>query len=219
MFRTYRIALTADIEKASLNTSVAVSDRDVLRFLRITEENEAEYDIQVLRFTRVGFGVSSSPFLLNATIRKHVEGYSKGHSPMIAKFVNSFYVDNMVCGAEEEEEALELYQNSKELMKDGGLIFGSFLLILLNCRYKLMRKREVPEREQKRNLCQEHTREDPTTSERRAQGLGVLWDVCQDELVFNLNAIAREAMESEPTKRKVISIVSKFFDPLGICVS
>ena len=45
--------------------------------------------------------------------------------------------------------------------------------------------------------------------------LGVLWDVLQDELLFDIGEVA-EAMEPlEPTKRNLVSITAKFFDPLG----
>ena len=46
--------------------------------------------------------------------------------------------------------------------------------------------------------------------------LGVLWDVLQDELLFDIGEVA-EAMEPlEPTKRNLVSITAKFFDPLGV---
>ena len=55
----------ADIEKAFLMIAVEESDRDVLRFLWVNDINEDEVKIHPLRFTRVVFGVCSSPFLLN----------------------------------------------------------------------------------------------------------------------------------------------------------
>ena len=78
-FRAYRIALTADIEKAFLMISVEEKDRDVLRFLWVNDANEDEIKIRPLRFTRVVFGVCSSPFLLNSTIRHHLEQYRSSH--------------------------------------------------------------------------------------------------------------------------------------------
>ena len=46
--------------------------------------------------------------------------------------------------------------------------------------------------------------------------LGVLWDVLRDELLFDIGEVA-EAMEPlEPTKRNLVSITTKFFDPLGV---
>ena len=74
-FRSYRIALTADIEKAFLMISVEERDRDIFHFLWVNNVDGDEVKIQPLRFTRVVFGVCSSPFLLNSTIRHHLEQY------------------------------------------------------------------------------------------------------------------------------------------------
>jgi hypothetical protein len=74
-FRVHRIAIIADIEKAFLMISVAKEDRDVMRFLWYKDVHGDQLDLMELRFARVVFGVSSSPFLLNATIRHHLESY------------------------------------------------------------------------------------------------------------------------------------------------
>ena len=66
-FSSHKIALTADIEKAFLNVSVNETDRDFLRFLWVNDISNREPELCVYRFARVVFGVSSSPFLLNAT--------------------------------------------------------------------------------------------------------------------------------------------------------
>ena len=58
----------ADIEKAFLMISVAEEDRDVLRFLWLEDIKNELPKIQVLRFTRVVFGVSSNPFLLISSV-------------------------------------------------------------------------------------------------------------------------------------------------------
>ena len=68
-FRSHRIALAGDIEKAFLMVSVAKVDRNVLRFLWFDDVWSEHLKVITLRFTRVVFGVSSSPFLLNATIK------------------------------------------------------------------------------------------------------------------------------------------------------
>ena len=63
-FRERKIALVGDIEKAFLNIRVQEQDRNALRFLLL------------YRFCRVVFGVNSSPFLLNATVRHHIMSVS-----------------------------------------------------------------------------------------------------------------------------------------------
>ena len=61
-FRLHNIAFVGDVEKAFLMVSVADSDRDVLRFLWIKDVKGTQSEIVVMRFTRVVFGVSASPF-------------------------------------------------------------------------------------------------------------------------------------------------------------
>ena len=75
-FRMHRIALTADIEKAFLMVSMSEKDRDILRFLWYDDVTKKQPEVRMFRFTRVVFSVSSSPFLLNATISHHLSKHS-----------------------------------------------------------------------------------------------------------------------------------------------
>ena len=61
-----------------------------------------------LRFTRVVFGVSASPFLLNATIQHHLE-HAKVDFEIMKRWSRAFYVDDIVTGAEDQNEAHTLY--------------------------------------------------------------------------------------------------------------
>ena len=63
-FRVHKVALIGDIEKAFLMINIANRDKDVLRFLWLENPRTVNSDIVKFRFTRVVFGVSSSPFLL-----------------------------------------------------------------------------------------------------------------------------------------------------------
>ena len=46
--------------------------------------------------------------------------------------------------------------------------------------------------------------------------LGVYWDVMSDHLLFSFDEVAAHSTEVEPTKRNIVSVVSKFYDPLGL---
>ncbi|KAF2886826.1 hypothetical protein ILUMI_19347 [Ignelater luminosus] len=68
-FREKEIAVISDIEIAFLQISITPRDRNVLRFLWWNENNI----IEIYRYTRVVFGVTSSPFILAAIIKLHLE--------------------------------------------------------------------------------------------------------------------------------------------------
>ena len=74
-FRLQKCTFVADIEKAFLMIAVAEQDRDALKFSWVDDIMKSTPDIQVLLFTRVSFGAASSPFLLNATGKYHIEKF------------------------------------------------------------------------------------------------------------------------------------------------
>ena len=63
------------------------TDKDVLGFLWVNDIDKAEPKVITLRFTRVVFGLSSSPFLLNATIKHHIEQYEQCDPDFTRKFL------------------------------------------------------------------------------------------------------------------------------------
>ena len=119
-FRTYKTALAADIEKAFLMISVAQPDRDVLCFLWIDDIHKQLPSVVTLRFTRVVFGVSSSPFLLNATIKHHVDKYKSAEVGFVKRFTRLIYIDNVAYDAKDDDSAFELYVKSKRILAEGG---------------------------------------------------------------------------------------------------
>ena len=46
--------------------------------------------------------------------------------------------------------------------------------------------------------------------------LGIYWNVSEDRFEFDLGSIAQAMDVTTPTKRDVVSITAKFFDPLGV---
>ena len=56
-----------------------------------------------LRFTCAVFGLSSSPFLLNATIKHHIEQFEQCEPDFTRKFIESIYVDDLTLGDSDVE--------------------------------------------------------------------------------------------------------------------
>ena len=102
-FRTYKVALTADIEKAFLQVGLQPADRDVTRFLWLKDPTKplSKDNLQIYRFTRVPFGVISSPFLLGATILHHLEQVG---TPTADKIMKHMYVDNLLTGVNSSKD-------------------------------------------------------------------------------------------------------------------
>ena len=120
-FRENRIALVGDIEKAFLNIEIHPVDRDCLRFLWFKDFRSEDSEIIVFRFLRLWFGLNSSPFLLNAVLLHHIETYKAYDPKFTSKLIESFYVDDLVSGGGNADEAFTLYQKASERMKEGGL--------------------------------------------------------------------------------------------------
>ena len=82
----------------------------------------ARTHLETLRFRRVMFGVSSSPFLLNGTIKYHIEQFQSVDPKFVAQFLRSIYIDDVVFGASSVQEAFELYSKLKTRLLEGGFI-------------------------------------------------------------------------------------------------
>ncbi|UYV70400.1 hypothetical protein LAZ67_7002911 [Cordylochernes scorpioides] len=93
-FRLNKIGVIADIEKAFLQISVAKEDRQFLRFLCYT----------------------SSPFLLAATLKLHLEQYEREVIPLL----KCMYMDNCVNSVTSLEEAQVFQQQSIDLLSPAG---------------------------------------------------------------------------------------------------
>ena len=98
--------------------AVDEKDHDVLRFLWTSELDSDILKPLILIFTRVVFGVSSSPFLLNVTIDHRIESYRNIDPFFNDKLLSS--VDDVSFGSPDVESMLQLYQKSKEAVGRGG---------------------------------------------------------------------------------------------------
>eukprot|EP00112_Aurelia_sp_Birch-Aquarium-sp1_P026113 Seg9058.1 transcript_id=Seg9058.1/GoldUCD/mRNA.D3Y31 product="hypothetical protein" protein_id=Seg9058.1/GoldUCD/D3Y31 len=105
------IVLIADIEKAFLNIGSKPEERDFLRFLWLKNIEEENPEVVQLRFTRLVFGLVSSPFVLNATIRAHLSKYAEQDREFVSKALNSIYVDDHLASFATKEEAFDMYQS------------------------------------------------------------------------------------------------------------
>ncbi len=204
--------------------SVAEEDRDALRFLWVDDTNKPDPNIQVFRFSRVVFGVSSSPFLLNATIDHHLKQFSDSKPDLVALLRQSIYVDDIVAGAKNEKnEAMKLYEESKVVLQMGGFNLRKLVTNMPRLQKVIDDLENIAP---VFDMDSEHT--DEATYAKTVLGggqlmnptdqkvLGLRWTVLTHCLVFSVQEIGVLADMKTPTKRKVTSTVGKFFYPLGV---
>ena len=109
-----RIGIIADIKKTFLQIALRPKERDVTRFLWLKDIKQpvSPNNLVTYRFTGILFGIISSPFLLGVTIKHHLT--PKDNQPD-HHLIDDFYVDNLIIGADNMEEALQLYSKAKKL--------------------------------------------------------------------------------------------------------
>ena len=224
-FRQYRVAVVADIEKAFLNIGVEEIDRDVLRFLWIDDLERDNPELLIYRFCRAVFGVNASPFLLNATLQNHIKHYNTD-TDFAGKLSESFYVDDLVAGEANDEDAFEFYQNSKECLSKGGFHlrkWASNSTELLDriqddhvkCENNEARESGVVEgTDTYAKTTVGNLEELQETDEHKV--LGLPWNCKTDKLLIEFDGVLDGVEELSPTKRTVLKVAARLYDPLGI---
>ena len=221
-FRWHRIGLTADIEKAFLMVAINDKNKDMVRFLWLKEPNNANSELVQLRFTRLVFGLRPSPAILSSTIRHHLETQKDFDPQLIELLKKSLYVDDFVSGAENEQKASEVSSNAKLIMQK-----GAFNLRKWNTNSSNLKKTFSEEYSPKSTDLKPVTEEDESYAKtvtgttikpnsNTVKVLGSIWNTASDTLEFNLFDLVKEAKSLPPTKRSLLKISAKIFDPLGL---
>ena len=183
-FRRWPIAISGDIRMAFLNLFVHEEDKDYHRFLLYLNHN-----IVIFRFNRLPFGNASSPFLLNATIKYHINLFPQSRAKQ--ELNSNIYVDNLMSGADSIEEAEALYSETCTMLSSANFQLDKWSTNGGKL-HKLFLKDNV------NNVSSKY--------------LGVEWDSHNDIIRFSLNLPTYNNM----TKRSLLSIISSIYDPMGL---
>ena len=193
-FRFHPIAVTSDIEKAFLNLSLHPDDQTSVMFLW-REMAKIDEPISIYKYQRVPFGLTSSPFLLMATLRHHFDKFNDTY-PVANQIKDKIYMDDLILSLSNPENALKLYDEAINLMS----------LASMQLRKWNSNSIEI------RNYFQKQMSEDLPEEQKV---LGLIWDVLDDDLSCVVEPILKIAISTQPTKRNILSVVASLFDPLG----
>ena len=169
-------------------------------------ENISEKEkIVVYRLFRVGFRVTSSPFLLGAMIKSHVTEYIFTQLAVVAskKILQDMYVDDVATIFRTMKEGLEFYFELKKCLKKRGFDFKKWNFN----NKKLMEKNCVEENE--------NSYEQGKSCLELRKVLMINWDIEKDLFVFDFDETIQSAKNVKFTKRNLLKISTTLFDPLG----
>ncbi|XP_047986442.1 uncharacterized protein LOC125226503 [Leguminivora glycinivorella] len=202
-WRQYPVCLVADIVKMYRMVRVAEDDTD---FQRIVWREDSENKIKDYKLLTVTFGTSSAPYLavkaLNQVACDHKDKY-----PMAAPRVHKeFYMDNLMTGSETIEEGLQIYKEMKSLLNEGGFILQKWA----SNKQELLDQINKTENKQVANEGEKNSLELKTDNITKI--LGLTWNRDEDVFQYSVNL---PPLSPPATKRKIISDVSRLFDPLG----
>ena len=196
-FQSNPIAILSNIKQAFLNIEIAKVHQDFLRLLWFEDPFNPSSELVIYRFLRLVFGLTSSPFILNATIRHHLQKFSSSDSEFVQRFLEDLYVDDCTLGCRSVEEGKEFYEKSMTVLENGGFHLRKWVT--------------------NHKMLQDFfdMRKDGSVESNLKKVLGVQWDLDSDEFVFSFVEILKLARSLPMTKRNVLKVGATFFDPLG----
>ena len=152
--------------------------------------------------TRVTFGVSSSAFIANMSVKQNATDFAHKY-PLAARVVEeSFYVDDCLTGANSVEEGIQLQDELQNLYSE-----ADFLLRKWNSSNPTYFEPISPE------LCDAQTALTISDSDEvYTKTLGIAWHSVLDH--FRLS-VTDQPFPKDLTKRSLVSNIAKTYDVLG----
>ncbi|OXA42254.1 uncharacterized protein LOC110859464 [Folsomia candida] len=197
-FRLHKIAFTADVEKMYRQVLVRPEDANLQRIVWRENSNEP---IKHFILRTVTYGTAAASFQATRALQE-VGQLKKEELPKAAAVIcRDFYMDDLISGDANEEDALITQSQLLEAMESGGFKLRKWSS---NCETLLNALPEdLPESKSTLPLDV-----DPTI-----KTLGICWNPKEDVFVFKIQPPAHD--DTPLTKRKVLSELAKIFDPPG----
>ncbi|CAK1591458.1 unnamed protein product [Parnassius mnemosyne] len=237
-WRFHPIALVADIVK--MYRQVRISDEDAM-FQRVLWRDSSEIEIEDYELVTVTFGTASAPYQAVRTL--HQVAYDEGHNYTVAadKILNCFYMDDLMTGCNDVEEGLEIHRQMTDLLGKGGFALQKWNS---NNQDIVNKIQDIESNILKGQIDQNRTKDnkDNTNNHNIIQDiksieqykpnksgnkqneveikldstikiLGLTWNRNADCFQYTVNLPMPTT--APVTKRAIISVIARLFDPLG----
>ena len=194
-FRKHDIVLTADVEKMFRQVLIEPQDRNFQCI--VWRENPAE-NLKHFQLNTVTYGTAPASFLAIRTLQQAAID-RETEFPQASKIIKEdFYMDDLVTGGRSVEEVQTRREQVVEILDAAGFHLRKW------CTNNQDVLKDMPNFN-KQNL--------EITDKQSSRTLGLNWSPTTDELTYSVQL---EANEEVNTKRRILSCISKLFDPLGL---
>ena len=200
-FRQDEVAFMVDIESMHYQVKVPEYQESFIKFLWWENHNIGEEPSDFAMCAHVFGGVSSascSNYTLKRTATDNADQYGQEAAEVVR---SNFYVDDLLKSVDNPKTAMILVKNVVDMCKSGGFHLTKFIS---NNRELLI---SIPE-DQRRNGVKNADLIGDLPAEK---ALGIQWNMSDNSFTFNIQVNRRPLM-----KRKMLSIISSIYDPLGL---
>ena len=202
-FRIHMVGITADIEKAFLQISMAEKDRDLYRVLFVDDPFKEKPKIVVMRFTRVTFGVGPSMWHLGAVINHHLRKYEKTDIEVVRQIEKGMYADDYSGGESTDERSIVLYRKTRKIFEDAKMNMRKW-------------------RSNSQAVMHAVAEDEMTSSDEQmlltnpVKTLGIPWNTKKDTLIFSLKSAISKGRKGPMTRNSLLSASASIYDVIGV---
>ena len=199
-FRSYRVAVSADIAKMYREVILCQADRQLHNmFVWRAQPNQP---LSLYCMNRVTFGVRPSPYVAVRALQQAAVDFGTPGSIEQWHLHNSFYVDDLLAGADDPKAAIKLYQSLRELLLKAGFELKKWRSSSSEVLDSIPSDLQEPFPQQE--MIDNHATAYPKT-------LGIAWDSRKDVMAAQVQLPENYVS----TKRGIVSDTAKSFDILG----
>ncbi|XP_064537394.1 uncharacterized protein LOC135427725 [Drosophila montana] len=196
-FRFLKVAMCGDICKMYRCVRITHPDQFLQCILWRDHQNES---IRTYTLDTVTYGTKPAAFLAIRAMQQLAHD-EEPTFPLAAKIVcRDFYVDDLISGGDSIEEAIQIRQQVKLLLAKGHFPIRKWC----------SNEPDALKGESESDCEKLMEFKDGTNI---AKTLGLAWSPSSDSLLFNFAEIVPEG---SVTKRSMLSMIARFYDPLGL---
>ncbi|GBP03412.1 hypothetical protein EVAR_71356_1 [Eumeta japonica] len=203
-FRIGKIAICADISEMFHRINVKEEDMHAQRFLWYDIGDKLLHP-SVFVMRALTFGISCAPCIAHYIRDENAKRFKNKYPRAVQSIQQNHYVDDFIDSVANEQQAIQLANNVKEIHEAGGFTMHNWT----------SNSKEVLE-QLHANVSSEQTMKDWGST---TKILGLNWDPNNDEFryICRFSRLRRNVLDDSvtPTKREMLQILMSIYDPLG----